>query len=80
VLFNAEVTDIDCDACVITLRSGETHTGDVIIGADGASGAVRKCLMKENLVARDEVLTGLAVYRYVCLPSWRSFQKMADQI
>lgn len=68
VLFNVEVTDVDCDAGVVTLRSGETHTGDVIIGADGQSGVVRRCLMKEQpgneTAASGDVLTGLAVYRY----------------
>ncbi|KAJ7750921.1 hypothetical protein DFH07DRAFT_826956 [Mycena maculata] len=68
VLFNAEVIDIDCDICSVTLRSGETHVGDVIIGADGASGVIRKCLMREesngNAVPED-VPTGLAVYSTV---------------
>ncbi|KAJ7926409.1 hypothetical protein B0H13DRAFT_2653845 [Mycena leptocephala] len=63
IIFNAEVTDIDCTTCAVTLRSGENHSADAIIGADGASGIVRKCLMKENTSpARDDALTGLAVY------------------
>ncbi|KAJ7831474.1 hypothetical protein B0H13DRAFT_2289250 [Mycena leptocephala] len=52
-----------CTTCAVTLRSGENHSADAIIGADGASGIVRKCLMKENTnPARDDALTGLAVY------------------
>ncbi|KAJ7429388.1 hypothetical protein B0H11DRAFT_2409446 [Mycena galericulata] len=66
VLFDAEVVSIDCNVCSVTLRSGETHTGDVIIGADGADGLVRKCLMKEDpdedAVIKADVPTGLAVY------------------
>ncbi|KAF7335706.1 FAD-binding-3 domain-containing protein [Mycena venus] len=62
ILFDAEVTDIDCDNCVVTMRSGEKHTGDAIVGADGASGLVRKCLIKEHDSSRDDAFTGLAFY------------------
>ncbi|KAJ6466072.1 hypothetical protein C8R47DRAFT_1154381 [Mycena vitilis] len=63
VLFGAEVVAIDCDACLVTLRSGQTHTGDAIIGADGASGLVRRILMEEEGVTQDsDVPTGLAMY------------------
>ncbi|KAJ7657378.1 hypothetical protein DFH06DRAFT_1328190 [Mycena polygramma] len=63
VLFDVEVTDIDCDTGSVTLRSGETHSAEVIIGADGASGVARKTLMKENVNnGTDDTLSGLAVY------------------
>ncbi|KAJ7689581.1 hypothetical protein B0H17DRAFT_634236 [Mycena rosella] len=50
VHFDAEVTKIDCDACSVTMRSGEAHRADAIIGAD---------------VVRDDVPTGLSVYSTV---------------
>ncbi|KAJ7090826.1 hypothetical protein B0H15DRAFT_246586 [Mycena belliarum] len=66
VLFNTEVVDIDSELCSVTLRSGETHRGDTIIGADGAAGVVRNFLMKEHLGEDSEpakdIPTGLAVY------------------
>lgn len=50
----------------MTLRSGETHTADGIIGADGALGMVRQILMEEEGVSlEDDVPTGLAIYRCV---------------
>jgi 2-polyprenyl-6-methoxyphenol hydroxylase-like FAD-dependent oxidoreductase len=42
VVFNVEVIEIDSDVPFITVRSGETYSGDAIIGADGAFGVVRK--------------------------------------
>lgn len=66
VLFGAEVVEVDCDAVAVTLKSGEIHTGDAIIGADGAYGVVRRKLMEEEDVAQDDVRTGLAIYGYVC--------------
>ncbi|KAJ7842959.1 hypothetical protein B0H14DRAFT_2779732 [Mycena olivaceomarginata] len=63
VVFGAEIESVDCDACTVTLQSGETHTGDVIIGADGARGVVRQTLMQEEDASlEDDVLTGTAVY------------------
>ncbi|KAJ6526912.1 hypothetical protein DFH09DRAFT_1152145 [Mycena vulgaris] len=64
VQFGAEVIDLDCHTCSVTLRSGEIHRGDVIIGADGSNGIVRATLMgREGAVSgRDDVPTGLAVY------------------
>ncbi|KAJ6449396.1 hypothetical protein C8R47DRAFT_1230667 [Mycena vitilis] len=64
VLFDAEAVSIDCDACTVTLRSGETHVGDAIIGAGGVGGLVRRTLMGEEgaVPGRDDVRTGLAVY------------------
>ncbi|KAJ7890918.1 hypothetical protein B0H14DRAFT_2689079 [Mycena olivaceomarginata] len=63
VLFGAEVVHIDSEACSVTLRSGEIHKGDAIIGADGINGVVRRLLMKEEEASLErDVPTGLAVY------------------
>ncbi|KAJ7352008.1 hypothetical protein DFH08DRAFT_77882 [Mycena albidolilacea] len=64
VLFGAEVVEVDCETCTITLRSGEIHGGDAIIGADGARGMVRRTLLQEEDVfsRKDDALTGLALY------------------
>ncbi|KAJ7140828.1 hypothetical protein C8R44DRAFT_974572 [Mycena epipterygia] len=62
VLFGAEVVEVDCDAATVTLKSGEIHAGDAIIGADGACGVVRRKLMEEEDAAQDDVRTGLAIY------------------
>ncbi|KAJ7766973.1 hypothetical protein DFH07DRAFT_938604 [Mycena maculata] len=63
VIFGAEAVGVDCDACSVTLRSGEVHTGDVIIGADGASGVVRQALMREEHAdPEDDTPTGMAMY------------------
>lgn len=52
----------------MTLRSGEIHTGDGIIGADGASGVVRRKLMEEeDADLESDVPTGLAMYGCVWL-------------
>jgi hypothetical protein len=58
---------LDFDTCSATLRSGEVHTGDVIVGADGAFGLVRKRLVSEQHAAGEDALIGLAVYRYVSI-------------
>ncbi|KAJ7159060.1 hypothetical protein C8R43DRAFT_1105536 [Mycena crocata] len=67
LLFDAEVIEIDGDTCSVTLHSGETHHGDVIIGADGASGLVRKYLIREESKkdGMDGVPSGLSVYSAV---------------
>ncbi|KAJ7921364.1 hypothetical protein B0H13DRAFT_1985155 [Mycena leptocephala] len=67
VLFGAEVVEVDCATCTVTLNTGETHVGDVIIGADGARGVVRRMLMQEEdaVPGRDDSPTGLAVYMAV---------------
>jgi hypothetical protein len=67
VLFGAEVVEVDCATCTVTLNTGETHVGDVIIGADGARGVVRRMLMQEEdaVPGRDDSPTGLAVYMSV---------------
>ncbi|KAJ7489280.1 hypothetical protein FB451DRAFT_1166968 [Mycena latifolia] len=64
VVFGAEVVKIDCDACAVTMRSGEIHTGDAVLGADGVCGIVRRTLMVEEGVEPSafETPTGLAVY------------------
>ncbi|KAJ7195788.1 hypothetical protein GGX14DRAFT_700658 [Mycena pura] len=61
VLFGAEVVNVDCAACAVTLRSGEVHTADAIIGADGERGIVRRVLMDEENAGPDSA-TGLALY------------------
>ncbi|KAJ7348474.1 hypothetical protein DFH08DRAFT_866037 [Mycena albidolilacea] len=63
VIFGAEVVHIDSEACSVTLRSGEIHKGDAIIGADGINGVVRRFLMEEEEASSErDVPTGLAVY------------------
>ncbi|KAJ6483232.1 hypothetical protein C8R45DRAFT_931850 [Mycena sanguinolenta] len=52
VVFGAEVVNVDCDACSVTLRSGEIHTAHAIIGADGARGVVRTTLIEEEGTAQ----------------------------
>ncbi|KAF7371321.1 FAD-binding-3 domain-containing protein [Mycena sanguinolenta] len=52
VLFGTEVVNVDCDACSVTLRSGEIHTADGVIGADGTKGVVRRTLLKEEGTSR----------------------------
>ncbi|KAJ7679135.1 hypothetical protein DFH06DRAFT_505680 [Mycena polygramma] len=62
VIFGAEVANIDCDGCSVTLRSGDTHTADAIIGADGVNGVVRRALLEEeDSPEKDGVPTGLAM-------------------
>ncbi|KAF8181905.1 hypothetical protein K438DRAFT_1840626 [Mycena galopus ATCC 62051] len=78
IVFGAEVTHIDCDACTVTLASGEIHTGDAIIGADGARGLVRQTLMREEgAELEDDVNTGLAVYSAI-IPKSRVFENNLD--
>ncbi|KAJ6483920.1 hypothetical protein C8R45DRAFT_999728 [Mycena sanguinolenta] len=60
--FGAEVVSADFDECSVTLKSGAVHRGDVLIGADGASGYIRQRLLAEEDDPRSEELTGLAVY------------------
>ncbi|KAF8207946.1 hypothetical protein K438DRAFT_1575465, partial [Mycena galopus ATCC 62051] len=61
--FGAEVLDADFDECSVTLRSGAVYYGDVLIGADGASGFLRQRLLAEEDEPGDDELEGLAVYR-----------------
>ncbi|KAJ7661458.1 hypothetical protein DFH06DRAFT_374060 [Mycena polygramma] len=63
--FGAEVVDADFDTCSVTLQSGTVHRGDVLIGADGASGFVRTRLLAEQDEPNDGEPTGLAVYSAV---------------
>ncbi|KAJ7822745.1 hypothetical protein B0H14DRAFT_3146237 [Mycena olivaceomarginata] len=63
VNFKAEVLDVNFTACSVTLASGEVHSGDVLIGADGAHGHTRRRLRDEQkLSGCDGVQCGLAVY------------------
>ncbi|KAJ7910294.1 hypothetical protein B0H13DRAFT_612073 [Mycena leptocephala] len=63
VLFGAQVIDVDCDACSVTLHSGQICTGDAILGADGAYGVVRRTLMKENdMEPESDIPTGKSAY------------------
>ncbi|KAJ7148147.1 hypothetical protein C8R43DRAFT_1129294 [Mycena crocata] len=63
VLLGAEVTSVDCESCSVTLRSGDMHTADAIIGADGLRGVVRQVLTgEEDASPEDDVFTGLAMY------------------
>ncbi|KAJ7614921.1 hypothetical protein FB45DRAFT_1064549 [Roridomyces roridus] len=65
VLFNSEVAHIDCERCTVTLKSGETHSADAILGADGPSGLVRKLLLEEEPATSEEPQSELAVYMTV---------------
>jgi salicylate hydroxylase len=68
VQLGAEVVEVDCDVCSVTLKSGEIHTADAIIGADGAHGVVRRKLLEdEGVESAQGVPTGLSLYRYVCV-------------
>ncbi|KAJ7174615.1 hypothetical protein C8R46DRAFT_1347724 [Mycena filopes] len=62
IRFGAEVVDADFDACSVTLQSGEVFTGNALIGADGASGFIRRRLLEEEGGLTDAVPKGLAVY------------------
>ncbi|KAJ6483245.1 hypothetical protein C8R45DRAFT_1215119 [Mycena sanguinolenta] len=59
-----EVANVDCDACSVTLRSGETHTAHAIIGADGARGVVRTTLIEEEEGTAQQSDDGLGVALY----------------
>ncbi|KAJ7689547.1 hypothetical protein B0H17DRAFT_1202191 [Mycena rosella] len=65
IKFGADVLDVDFDTCSVTLRSGEVYSGNVLIGADGAYGPIRKRLLDEQQQPRDGVPRGLAVYSAV---------------
>ncbi|KAI0763338.1 hypothetical protein BD413DRAFT_583934 [Trametes elegans] len=59
VRFNAEVTSIDPEGCEVELATGETLTGDVIVGADGEHGLSRTAVLGREVRGRP---TGLAMY------------------
>ncbi|KAJ7779890.1 hypothetical protein B0H16DRAFT_1500163 [Mycena metata] len=61
VVFGAEVVAVDSEAGSVTLRSGQIHAGDAIIGADGQRGVVRRILMEEEDMP-PESATGLVAY------------------
>jgi 2-polyprenyl-6-methoxyphenol hydroxylase-like FAD-dependent oxidoreductase len=65
VEFNIEVVDADFEAGSVTLKSGVVHSGDVLIGADGASGFIRQRMLKEQDKTLEDEPSGLAVYRSV---------------
>ncbi|KAJ7687841.1 hypothetical protein B0H17DRAFT_1332303 [Mycena rosella] len=64
VLFGEEVVSVDCDSSSVTLRSGEIHMGEAIIGADGPGGIVRRALLQEEDIDPEscDVPTGMALY------------------
>ncbi|KAJ7314292.1 hypothetical protein DFH08DRAFT_1042040 [Mycena albidolilacea] len=62
VEFNTEVVDADFEAGSVTLKSGVVHSGDVLIGADGASGFIRQRMLKERDETLEDEPSGLAVY------------------
>ncbi|KAJ7502600.1 hypothetical protein B0H11DRAFT_2274728 [Mycena galericulata] len=65
VKFGAKVVSADFDVCSVTLASGEVYRGDVLIGADGATGIFRRQLREEQDDPGDDTLKGLAVYSAV---------------
>jgi salicylate hydroxylase len=77
VLFGAQVIDVDCDACSVTLHSGQICTGDAILGADGAYGVVRRTLMKENdMEPESDIPTGTSAYRLVSFQAREVYYKL----
>ncbi|KAJ7057603.1 hypothetical protein C8F01DRAFT_319934 [Mycena amicta] len=52
VRFDANVTSVNCDACTVTLHTGEVLLADAIIGADGIKGVVRSALRREEEAER----------------------------
>ncbi|KAF7320609.1 FAD-binding-3 domain-containing protein [Mycena chlorophos] len=68
VIFGAEVASVDCDSeePAVTLSSGDVYRGDAVIGADGATGAVRRALMAaEGAQLSEDEYTGMMVYSAV---------------
>jgi 2-polyprenyl-6-methoxyphenol hydroxylase-like FAD-dependent oxidoreductase len=45
VRFDSCVAAVDAHANTVILKSGETVSGDVIVGADGAFGVVREAIL-----------------------------------
>ncbi|KAK7043476.1 FAD-binding-3 domain-containing protein [Favolaschia claudopus] len=62
IQFNAEVVDADFEACSVRLASGSVHSGDVLIGADGASGYFRRRFLNEQGRNENTEQSVLAVY------------------
>jgi salicylate hydroxylase len=63
---NSRVVSLDPDLCQVTLESGQTFLGDVILGADGV-----KSMIREVVVGRPDkpTPTGDAAYRALILTS-----------
>ena len=59
VRYNAEVVDIDASEHEVTLASGETVSGDVLVGADGEYGLSRAAVIGQQVRGAP---TGLAMY------------------
>ncbi|KAH6981805.1 hypothetical protein BKA56DRAFT_354646 [Ilyonectria sp. MPI-CAGE-AT-0026] len=57
---SSQVASVDCEEGIVTLESGETVAGDVIIGADGVHSAVRTAVLGEEQKA---IPTGISAYR-----------------
>ncbi|KAH7157423.1 hypothetical protein B0J13DRAFT_434715 [Dactylonectria estremocensis] len=57
---SCQVVGVDCEEGIVTLESGETVLGDVIIGADGIHSQVRTAVLGEE---RKAVPTGISAYR-----------------
>ncbi|KAJ7619693.1 hypothetical protein FB45DRAFT_931433 [Roridomyces roridus] len=64
VVLDAEVVEIDVWNAMVSVASGETYSGDAIIGADGAQGFVRRylMLMEEEVDPDSDTSTGMAMY------------------
>lgn len=63
----ARVQSVDCEQGIVTLESGETVQGDLIVGADGIHSKVRTAVLGHHLIAQP---SGHSAYR--CLVSSRS--------
>ncbi|KAF7371324.1 FAD-binding-3 domain-containing protein [Mycena sanguinolenta] len=66
IVLGAEVVNVDCEACSVTLQSGDIHTAHAIIGADGTRGVVRKTLIEEEgIFQQSDDGLGVALYHAI---------------
>ena len=59
VRYNAEVSKVDGEEREVTLASGETLSGDVLVGADGEFGPSRVAVIGQQVRGAP---TGLVMY------------------
>jgi salicylate hydroxylase len=63
IRLGARVRSIDCEEATITLESGETLHGDIILGCDGIKSVVRSYVLGNT--AYRAVPSGLSAYRFL---------------
>jgi salicylate hydroxylase len=71
---SSRVISCDCEAGIVTLQSGETVQGDLIIGADGIHSKIREQVLEK---AVKTIPTGLSAYRFL-VPRTKLEQKALD--